>query len=192
MRNPAESQDDYDNEGPIYEPVKLTAYDRRRNELRELEAKRDAIQSKAELTPEDQTRLAVLAPLIDKAEARFEREGKRALDDTFRKRRGIDDWRAGTGRDEYNAKRRKVRQHENADLSEMTAAQKVQYERDRRSDANWFKRQRDKGMTEAVITAAYVERIRQREAERAAQVQGDAEKAAYDAEIAEIRARAIM
>ena len=177
MRNPAESQDDYDNEGPIYEPVKLTAYDRRRNELRELEAKRDAIQTKTELTPEDQTRLAVLAPLIDKAQARFEREGKRALDDTYRKRRGIDDWRAGAGRDEYNAKRRKVRQHQNADLAEMTDDQKAQYERDRRSDANWFKRQRDNDVSEAAITAAYAVRIGERDAERAAKINDDAAEA---------------
>lgn len=191
MRNPAESQDDYDNEGPIYEPVKLTAYDRRRNELRELEAKRDAIKSKAELTAEDQTRLAVLAPLIDKAQARFEREGKRALDDTYRKRRGIDDWRAGAGRDEYNAKRRD-RGEPNADLSELTPEQKKRRKQDQTNDTRWMKRCRVDDWPEARIQAELVMRIRQREAERAAQVQGDAEKAAYDAEIAEIRVRAIM
>lgn len=166
MRNPAESQDDYDNEGPIYEPVKLTAYDRRRNELRELEAKRDAIKSKAELTAEDQTRLAVLAPLIDKAQARFEREGKLALDDTYRKRRGIDDWRAGAGRDEYNAKRRN-RGEPNADLSELTPDQKKRRKQDQTNDGKWMKRCRVDGWPEARIQAELVVRIRQREADRA-------------------------
>ena len=176
MPNPSESQDDYDNEGPIWDEVKPTAYDRRRNELRDLQAKRDAILSKTEQTAEDFSRLAVLAPLIDKAQSRFDREGKRALDDTYRKRRGIDDWRAGDGRDEYNAKRRKVREHANADLSDMTDDQKAQYERDRRSDANWFKRQRDKGVPEPAITAAYVQRLEARKQERSAEAQLDADE----------------
>lgn len=191
MRNPAESQDDYDNEGPIWPEVKLTAYDRRRNELRELEARRDAIQSKGELGDRDRQTLAALAPLIDKAQARFESEGKRALDDTYRKRRGIDDWRAGAGRDEYNAKRRD-RGEPNADLSELTPEQKKRRKQDQTNDTRWMNRCRVDGWPEARIQAELVVRIRQREAERAAQVQGDAEKAAYDAEIAEIMARAIM
>jgi len=185
MRNSAESQDDYDNEGPIWPEIKLTPYDKSRIKLRELEEKRDAIHAKGELTADDQTRLAVLAPLIDRAQARFEREGKRALDDTYRKRRGIDDWRASDGREEYNVKRRKVRQHPNADLSIMTADQKAQYERDRRSDANWFRRQREKRMTEGAITAAYAQRLEARKQERMVQAQ-------EEADMAEIRARAIM
>lgn len=191
MRNPAESQDDYDNEGPIWPEVKLTAYDRRRNELRELEARRDAIQSKGELGDRDRQTLAALAPLIDKAQARFEREGKRALDETYRKRRGIDDWRAGDGREEYNAKRRD-RGEPNADLSELTPDQKKRRKQDQTNDTRWMNRCRVGGWPEARIQAELVVRIRQREAERVVTVQGDAEKAAYDAEIAEIRARAIM
>lgn len=178
MRNPAESQDDYDDEGPIYPEVRLTAYDRRRIELRELEAKRDAIQAKAELTPEDRTRLAALGPVIAKAQERFEREVQRAKDDLWRKRRGIDEYRAGDGREEYNAKRRSVRQHPNADLSDMTDEQRAQYERDRRSDANWFKRQRDKGMSEAMITAAYAQRLEARQLERTEKAQADDAEAA--------------
>lgn len=172
MRNPAESQDEYeDDEGRIWPAVKLTPYDKRRNELRELEEQRAAITAKVELDDTDRQALAVLVPKIAKAQERFEREGQRAKDDTYRKRRSIDAYRAGDGREEYNAKRRKVRHHENADLSGMTAEQKAQYEKDRRSDANWFKRQRDNEVSEAAITAAYAQRLEARRKERADKAQ---------------------
>lgn len=174
MRNPAESQDEYEDEdGRIWPVVKLTPYDRRRIELRDLEAKRDAIQAKGELTAEDQTRLAVLAPLIDKAQKRFDREGQRALDDVSRKRRAIDDWRAGEGREVYNAKRRGIRDQPNADLSELTPDQKKQRELDQNADRKWMKRCRADNWPEARIQAELVVRIRSREAKRAAQVQVD-------------------
>ncbi|GHC17405.1 hypothetical protein GCM10007291_15220 [Gemmobacter nanjingensis] len=186
MRNPAESQDEWeDDEGRIWPVVKLTAYDRRRNELRELEAKRDALEAKSDLDDRERQTLATLIPVIAKAQERFEREGKRAKEDLWRKRRGVDEWRAGEGRDDYNAKRRKVRHHPNADLSDMTPDQKAQYERDRRSDANWFKRQREKGVNEAAITAAYAERLEVRRRERE-------ERAEDEAAMADIRRRAIV
>lgn len=170
MRNPVESQDDYDDEGPIWAEVKLTPYDKRRAELRDLEAKRDAIQAKGELTGEDQTRLAVLTPLIDKAQARFDRETQRALDDVYRKRRGVDDWRAGEGREEYNAKRR-ARDEPNADLSGLTPEQKKQRKLDQTADSRWMKRCRVDGWPESRIQAELVTRIRQREADRAVKAQ---------------------
>lgn len=183
MSKPAGHQEDDD--GPIWEPVKLTAYDRRRLELRELEAKRDAITAQGEISDTDRTRLAKLAPLITRAQERFDRESQRALDDVWRKRRNIDDWRGDAGREEYNASRRKVRDHPNTDLSEVTDKEKAQYKRDQKSDANWFKRQREKGLNEAVITAAYAKRLETRKQERET-------KAQEDADMAEIRARAIM
>ncbi|MBL4917443.1 hypothetical protein [Szabonella alba] len=183
MRNPADSQAEDDDEGPIYEPVKLTPYDRRRNELRELEAKRDAILAQDEITDKDRQRLVVLAPLIERAQQRFDREGERARDDTFRLRRGIDDWRADEGREEYNAKRRKVRLHPNYKLSVLTPDEKKEYERDRRSDANWFKRLRDKGVSEVEITAAYAIRLEEREKAREAQRAANAEEDAAEAEL---------
>lgn len=175
MRNPSESQDDYDNEGPIWDEVKLTPYDKRRAELRDLEAKREAILSKSEQTAEDVSRLAVLAPLIDKAQARFDREGKRALDDTYRKRRGIDEWRAGEGREEYNAKRRD-RPEPNADLTALTPEQKKRRKQDQTNDGKFIKRCRADGWPEARIQAELVVRIREREAERAAEAQVDADE----------------
>lgn len=176
MRNPAESQD-ADDDGPIWEPVKLTPYDRRRIELRDLEAKRDAIQSKGALTSDDQRRLALLAPLIDKAQARFDREGERARDDTFRKRRGIDEWRAGAGREEYNAKRR-TRDTPNADLSDLTPEQKKRRKLDQVADNRWMKRCRNNGWPEQRIQAELMVRVRQREEERAEKVAEDTEEAA--------------
>lgn len=152
----------------IIEQPKLTPYDRRRMELRELEAKRDAILAGGEVSDDDQRRLAALAPLINEARKRFDLECKRATDDLWRERRSIDDWRAGEGREERNKSRRKVRTAPNADLSAMTPEEKAQYGRDRRSDTNWFSRRRKKGESEASIAAAYAERLELRRRERAA------------------------
>lgn len=177
MKNPSEPQDEYeDDEGRIWPVVKLTPYDKRRAELRDLEAKRDAILSKSEQTAEDQKRLTVLAPLIDKAQVRFDREGARALDDTFRKYRGIDEWRAGEGREEYNAKRRD-RPEPNADLSELTPEQKKQRKLDQTADSKWLKRRRADGWPEARIQAEFAMHVRKREADRAEKAQADAGEA---------------
>ena len=157
-----------DDEGPIWETIKLTPYDRRLKELRELQGKRDAIAASGDLSDYDQRRLLVLAWQIGKAQKRFDLEGERARDDDWRTRRNIDGWRAGIGREEYNSSRRKVRILPNTDLSEMAPDQKAQYERDRRSDANWLKRCRDRGMTEPEIAAAYRARITERTQNRGA------------------------
>jgi len=103
---------------------------------------------------------------------------KRAQGDHEQRVDEIDRYRANVGRDEYNAKRRKVRGQANADLSGMTPEQKAQYKKDQRSDLNWFQRQRDNGMAEAVITAAYAERLQKRDAERAQKGLADTEESA--------------
>ena len=161
MLNSNEAHED-DDEGPIWDPIKLTPYERRFIELRELQGKRDAIAAGGDLSDYDQRRLLVLAWQIGKAQKRFDLEGERARDDDWRIRRAIDDWRGGIGREPYNSSRRKVRIMPNADLSKMAPDEKAQYEKDRRSDANWIKRCRDKGMTEPDITAAYRARIVER------------------------------
>ena len=171
--NTPNSRDD-DDEGPIFDPVRLTPYDRRRQELRDLEEKRDLILAKPQQTDDDAKRLVALGPLIQKAQERFDRESERAKDDKWRQRRAINEWRRDEGREEYNATRRKVRLFPNADLSGLTPEEKAQVERDRRSDANWFKRQRDKGVPEAAITAAYAIRLKEREAKRDAEASSDA------------------
>lgn len=181
MQNPVESQDD-DDEGPIWEPVRLTPYDRRRQELRELEAKRDAILAKQDKTDDDHKRLVVLAPLITKAQARFDREAKRGMDDLWRKRRGINEWRESeAGRETYNSSRRKVRVAPNADLSQMTPEAKAQHDKDMASDRVWRSRCRKAGWPENRIQAELVVRIRDRDAKRNAQAQDDADEAAMRA-----------
>lgn len=158
--------DDDDDEGPFWEPTRPTPYDKRFTELRKLQSKRDAISGTGDLSDDDQRRLVVLAWLIEKAQKRFDIEIERGKDDEWRRRRNIDEWRAGIGQSEYNTSRRTVRIFPNASLSQMSPDEKLQYEKDRRSDANWLKRRRDKGMTEATIVAAYRERLAKRKQER--------------------------
>ncbi|MDO9581851.1 MAG: hypothetical protein Q7J24_01880 [Desulfomicrobium sp.] len=199
MRNPAESQDEtpdqpqkvytyqdpsHDDPDVIFEPPRLTRYDKARAKLTGLLAKRDALAANPALSDKDAQRIVKLNLSIDLAEKAV----KRAQDAHQQRLDEIDRWRAGEGADEYNAKRRAkrrtVRAHPNADLSNLSEAEKAQYEKDRRSDANWFKRQRDKSVSEDIITAAYAVRIHEREAKRAAKAQAD------DAE-AEMRANPI-
>jgi hypothetical protein len=146
MLNSNEPLED-DDEGPIWEQIKLTPYDRRLAELRELQGKRDAIAANGDLRDDDRRRLLVLDWQIGKAQKRFDLEGERARDDDWRTRRAVDEWRGGIGRELYNSSRRKVRIMPNVDLSKMSPDEKAQYERDRRSDANWMKRCSEKGMT---------------------------------------------
>ena len=122
MLNSNEPLDD-DDEGPIWDPINLTTYDRRLKELRELQGKRDAIAAAGDLSDRDQRRLLVLAWQIGKAQKRFDLEGERARDDDWRIRRAIDEWRGGIGREPYNSSRRKVRFLPNADLSKVRPEQ---------------------------------------------------------------------
>ena len=153
---------DDEDDGPIFEPIKLTPYDRRMKELRDLQTRRDAITANGNIGTFGQRRLLVLEREIKVAQERFDHEGERARDDGWRARRGIDEWRADVGREQYNSSRRKVRVLPNADLSEMSPDQKAQYERDRRSDSNWLKRCREKGMAEPDIAADYRARVADR------------------------------
>lgn len=144
----------------IREPVKLTKLDKARIKLRSLEDKRDELQAKANLTSSECRRLAMLDVQISSAQNSYARENQRAADDLWRLRRAIDDWRATEdGRQQWNQSRRKVRINPNSDLSGLTPEQKQQHARDRRSDANWIKRQRDKGVPEVAIMAALETRI---------------------------------
>jgi hypothetical protein len=179
MRNPAESQDEYeDEEGRIWPKLKLAPYDKRRNELNALTAERDLIRGLGETTETDRQRLNELVSLIVTAQERFEREGKRALDDTFRKHRGIDDWRSGDGQEEYNATRRKVRLQANAKFPDGSDEKKLQHEKDMASDRSWRSRCRKAGWPEVRIQAELAVRLRAREVNQAAKVEGDAEEAA--------------
>ena len=150
----------------INEPVKFTAYDRRRAELREAAEKRDAIAALPKRTQAEEIQLIVLEDQVTKAKKRFDQEVKRGADDAWRRWRDIDSWRAGIGQEEYNEGRRKVRKKPNEDLSNLSADQKEQRKKDQRADANWTKARVEKGWTEDQITAALAVRVEARLASR--------------------------
>jgi hypothetical protein len=158
MQNLAESQDTNDDCDIIRDEIRLTPYDRRRLELRKLEAKRDAILANPELSDRDRRRLAIVQFQVSKAQARMDLELDRDRDEGWRKLHAIDEWREGDGREQRNTSRRKVRNHANDNLSELTDVEKIKRKKYQRADANWFKRCRDKGMSEPMITAAYAVR----------------------------------
>ena len=150
----------------IIHAPKKTPYDTRREELRKVQAKRDVILAQPELSDDDRRRVALVEIQITRAQERFDKETKRAVDAGWRKRRAIDEWRAGVGREQRNSSRRK-KLKPNLDLSGMTDDQKKLHKQDQCSDANWIKRCRGKGMAEAMIAAAYAIRLEVRTVERA-------------------------
>lgn len=74
-------------------PIKLTPYDRRLKEFRDLSEKRNELASH----PDSQRRIAQLDLLIEQARKRLEIEKQRSTDDAWRRRRDIDDWRSRDG-----------------------------------------------------------------------------------------------
>lgn len=82
--------------------IRLTPFDRRLKELRELQAQYEELSKQ----PNRERRLAGLGYQILKAKERFEEEKRRDGDDVWRRRRDVDDWRAGEGRELRNASRR--------------------------------------------------------------------------------------
>ncbi|MUO79699.1 hypothetical protein GOZ78_17830 [Agrobacterium vitis] len=149
--------------------IKLTAYDRRLKELRDLQEKRSALLTH----PDSQRRIAQLDLLIEHAQKRFDTESKRSTDDAWRRRRDIDDWRSRDGRELRNASRRKVRSTPNEDLSHLTPEEKVQRKRGQRADANFIKRKEQEGMPQADIQAALLLRQQERAVKRMASKEMD-------------------
>lgn len=170
MQNPIESQDD-DCEIIYHEP-KLTRYDRAYLDRRKYQTERDAILANPVRSDSDTRRLLVLEHAIEKACAAM----KRAEGDVSRRQEGIDEWRAGEGREVYNAKRRK-RGMPNDDLSELTPEQKKQRKLDQTADSKWLDRRRNDGIPEHRIQAEFVARVQEREAKRAGRTEADAEEA---------------
>jgi hypothetical protein len=144
--------------------IRLTPFDRRLRELRDLEVKYEELSKH----PNNERRLAGLRYQIRKAKERFEEEKRRDADDGWRQRRNTDAWRAGEGREIRNASRRKVRSKPNEDLSHLTANQKEERKRDQRADLNFEKRQTANGVSEPDIQAALALRRQQRARERSA------------------------
>lgn len=160
-----------DDDSYVFEPavIKLTSYDRRLKELRDLQDKREALL----IRPDSQRRIAGLDRQIKNAEERLEKEKKRSTDDAWRRRRDIDDWRSRGGREIRNASRRKVRIKPNEDLSHLTPEQKEERKRDQRADANFIKRQKAKGLAAFDIQAGLLLRQQQRESKRVAATEAE-------------------
>ncbi|MGK9053119.1 hypothetical protein [Neorhizobium petrolearium] len=151
----------------VFEPavIKLTPYDRRLKELRDLQAKREVLLTQ----PDNQRQLAALDYKLQEAQKRFDKETKRSTDDAWRWRRNIDAWRAGEGRERRNESRRKVRTVANEDCSHLTPKQKEDRKRGQRADRNFIKRRTEEGMSEADIQIALALRQQARAAKIAAQ-----------------------
>lgn len=151
----------------IFEEIKLTRYDKARAKLRDLEEKRAALP--ADCAP---AKIAVIEKQIESA-----REAVKAAEgDVARLRDGIDEWRAGAGRDEYNASRR-ARPEPNADLKDMTEEQKTRRKLDQTADSKFVSRRRAAGMPEDQIQAELIVAIEKRAAKRTAKAQEEADEA---------------
>ena len=158
-----------DEQGRIWKPVVLTPYDKRRMELRDVEAERDALLAKEPLTARDEQLLAVLNYKVARAQERFDQAIEFADSERGRAIYRINDWRRNEGREEYNAKRRKVRLRANASLHRMTDEQKLQHRRDQKADAKWKKEQLAKGISDTDLEAAFAERLERRARKRVAE-----------------------
>lgn len=164
---------DFDDPDVIREEVKLTRYDKARAKLRNLEEKRAAL-------PADcvSAKIAIIEEQIKRA-----REAVKAAEgDVARMRDGIDEWRAGAGRDEYNASRRNGKGTPHADTSNMTEEQKAQHEKDMAFMRTFRSRHRAKGWTDDKVEAALIVKMRERGADRAAMVQEEADEATMRAD----------
>lgn len=149
--------------------IRLTPFDRRQKELRELLEQHEELSKQLN----NERRLVVLEYRIQKARERLDEEKRRDGDDGWRRRRDVDSWRAGEGRELRNASRRAVRAHPNENLSHMTPEEKDRHKRDQRADANFKKRQIAKGVTEPAIQAALALRRQQRACERLAATEAE-------------------
>lgn len=101
-------------------------------------------------------RTIALSSALAEAEARFEREKKRATDDTARRQDAIDAWRmTDDGREQYNERRRiqrrKVRATPNADLAGLTADEKAEHVRKRERQKKAAQRAKAKAAKMAVV-----------------------------------------
>lgn len=145
--------------------TRLTPFDRRLRELRELQERHEELSTQ----PDKERRLAELEYQIREAKKRFEEETRRDGDEGWRRRRDVDSWRAGEGRESRNASRRKVRAKPNENLSHLTAAEKEERKRGQRADRNFVKRREANGASASDIQAELIVRQQQRNSMRQAE-----------------------
>lgn len=163
---PTSQLDDDGYELIVHEP-KLSRLDKARLKLDQLSEKHERLSAIADPSPDELRMLAIVGASLGHARQRYKLENERAADDIARLWEARDEWRASEeGRPIRNLSRRKVRAHPNANLKDMTDAEKEQHRRDQKADSKWKASRRDKGWSEDQIQAAFAIRLQEREAER--------------------------
>lgn len=143
--NTIEFADDGDHGEIIYDsPAYVSPYDKCFLRVRSLEA-----QLMAALPDE----VPQIEADLRKANEKWNVEKERALDDRHREFQRIDRWRAEEGREDHNAARRKVRSEPNADLKDMSEADREDHKADMAAKQAWKYSKRKAGWSEEKITA---------------------------------------
>jgi len=138
----------------IEEPLPLpTKLDRKRAIWRDLEERRAALEAKECRTEIENKILAALPERIEKAKAAWGIQANLGDTPQDRQRHEIDVWRAGDGREEYNASRRTVRQQANSDLSQLSPEEKQDRAAEQRYISNTRARLEKQGLPESEIEA---------------------------------------
>lgn len=129
-----DDEDDLDDDAPaekIREPIRLMRYDKRRAEMHDAEAKRDALLAQGSLSQNQRLLLRVLEDRVVAATKKFVAETARGKTDEGRAHERIDEYRkTPEGRDALNAARRKKRAAPNTDLSDLTEDEKAKHKRE--------------------------------------------------------------
>lgn len=135
---------------PTYERIDdalaLTPYDKARQRLTDAEILRDVA---APGSDEYHEAMADMAAAKRDLKTAIERDA----DPVFRKRRDIDEHRAGPGREEYNDSRRKVRVTPNARRQDMTPEERLQHDKDMNAKRVWVSKKRKAGWSAERIEA---------------------------------------
>lgn len=135
---------------PTYERIDdapaPTPYDKARQRLTDAEILRDVA---APGSDEYHEAMADLADAKRDVKTVIERDA----DPVFRKRRDIDEHRAGPGREEYNDSRRKVRDTPNARRRDMAPEERAQHDADMNAKRVWMSKKRKAGWSAERIEA---------------------------------------
>lgn len=154
LRDEADRSEDADFR---WEKKTLTGYDKRFMELREAEAKRDALIAQADTSEAGVKALKNALVKVAEAKRRLEKEKEFAESDKGRLIYRVNFWRANEGREDYNASRRKVRVEPNK--PNITDDEKARREREKNRLKN--KQLRDRKKAELAADEEKAERNRE-------------------------------
>lgn len=135
------------------EPAYVSPYDKAFTLVRSLEA---------QLESADPNQVHGIKVALRDANAKWDIEKERALDDRQRKIQLISRWRAENP-DSYNATRRKVRTVANANLSDMTPEQQAAHKKTVGADQRWKLRKAQQGWTPEQIKTGMNKRVEKRQ-----------------------------